>query len=317
MTIAAFLLLYSLLVIVAGPRLLRRLTRTGHAPRLGVAAWLTAIATVLISCAGAAVAAVAQIVSHWDHRQNLVVSCVVQLRVIATGQAGTLPQIVLLSLLTTAALAAGVAGVRLFSALAVMRRRSHDHAEAVRLVGHRTDTPDVVVLDAANPAAYCVPGRPSAVVLTSAAINELDEHQLGAVVAHERAHLAGHHPHIVAALRGLAGAFPRITLITQGAEHVSRLLEMCADDAAARRFGRTALLTGLLAMTGAAPAGALGAADVAVLARAERLTEPSANSVLTRRTAALMSTVAMMAAGPLLIAALATAASGLMMCGMQ
>ena len=49
MTIAAFLQLYSLPVIVTGPALLRRLTRTGHAPGLGVAALLTAITTVLIS----------------------------------------------------------------------------------------------------------------------------------------------------------------------------------------------------------------------------------------------------------------------------
>jgi beta-lactamase regulating signal transducer with metallopeptidase domain len=224
---------------------------------------------------------------------------------------------VLLSLLTSAAVAAALTGARLARTFASMRCRSHQHAEAVHLVGSRTAAPDVVVLDAAKPAAYCVPGRPPAVVVTSAAMTELDENQLGAVVAHERAHLTGHHPHIVAALRGLAGAFPRIALITQGAEHVSRLLEMCADDAAARRFGRTALLTGLLAMTGAAPVGALGAADVAVLARAQRLTESSANSVLTRRTAALISTVAMMAAGPLLVTALAAAASELLMCGMQ
>lgn len=317
MTIAAFLLLYSLLVTVAGPPLLRRLTRGGQAPRLSVAAWLTAITTVLISWAAAVVAVTVQIVGHWDHRQNLVVSCVVQLRVIATGQAGPLPQIALLSLVTSAAVAVGVTGARLVSTLAGMRLRSHQHAEAVHLVGRSSAAPDVVVLDAATPAAYCVPGRPPAIVVTSAAMIELDEHQLGAVIAHERAHLAGHHPHIVAALRGLAGAFPRVALITQGAEHVSRLLEMCADDAAARRYGRTALLTGLLAMTGATPAGALGAANVAVLARAERLTESLAHSALTRRTAALISAVAMMATAPLLIAALAAAASGLLMCGMQ
>ncbi|MCH9732403.1 MAG: M56 family metallopeptidase [Actinomycetia bacterium] len=317
MTIAAFLLFYSLLVMVAGPPLLRKLTRGGQNPRLSVAAWLTAITTVLISWAAAVVAATAQIVGHWDHRQNLVVSCVVQLRVIATGQAGALLQIALLSLVTSAAVAAGVTGARLVRRLAGMRRRSHHHAEAVHLVGRGTAAPDVVVLDAATPAAYCVPGRPPAIVVTSAAMIELDEHQLGAVVAHERAHLAGRHPHIVAALRGLAGAFPRVALITQGTENVSRLLEMCADDAAARRHGRTALLSGLLAMTGVTPAGALGAADVAVIARAERLTEPSANSTLTRCTAALASTVAMMAAAPLLVAALAAAASGLLMCGMQ
>lgn len=79
---------------------------------------------------------------------------------------------------------------------------------------------------------------------------------------------------MVTALRGLGVVFPRLTLMTAGAAEVSRLLEMCADDAAVRRYGHRALLTGLMALAGAAPAGALGAADVAVLSRAERLALP-------------------------------------------
>ncbi|MCH9728553.1 MAG: M56 family metallopeptidase [Actinomycetia bacterium] len=316
MIIAACLLLYSLLVVVAGPPLLRRLTRGGQAPRLGVAAWLAAISTALISTAAAVVAVGAQVIGQWNHRQYLIVSCVAQLRVIATGQVGPLPRIALLGLGLAAAVAMGVAAARLARTFAGMRRRSHDHAEAVHLVGRRTSTPDVRVLDADKPAAYCVSGRPPAIVVTSAAMAALDEHQLGAVVAHERAHLAGRHPHIVAILRGLATAFPRLALITEGAEDVSRLLEMCADDVAARRHGRETLLTGLLAMSGAVPAGALGAAEVAVLERAERLTGSRADQMIhTRRTAALTSMVMMTAAGPLIIAALA--ASGVLMCGMQ
>jgi hypothetical protein len=91
---------------------------------------------------------------------------------------------------------------------------------------------------------------------------------------------------------------------------------MCADDIAARRHGREPLLAGLLALSGVAPAGALGAADVAVLERVERLTEPSrADRMITARCAvALTSTVTAILAGPLVIAALA--ASGVLMCGM-
>ena len=43
----------------------------------------------------------------------------------------------------------------------------------------------------AQPAAYCVPGRPATIVLTSGALAVLDPAQLTAVLAHERAHLAG------------------------------------------------------------------------------------------------------------------------------
>jgi ABC-type nickel/cobalt efflux system permease component RcnA len=51
---------------------------------------------------------------------------------------------------------------------------------------------------------------------------------------------------------------------------------MCADDAAARRSGRRALIAALLAMsTGAAvPAAALAATACAVTARVQRLLEP-------------------------------------------
>lgn len=314
MTVAACLLLYSLLVIVVGPRLLRRLTRTAQIPRLGVAAWLTAIATVLISWVAAVVALVVQLVEHWDHRQHLLASCVAQIRVIATGEAGTLPRIALLGAAVLAAVLVVATVARFAGTLTAMRRRSHRHAEAVHLVGRRTTAPDVVVLDADEPAAYCVSGRPPAIVVTSAAIVALDEQQLGAVIAHERAHLAGHHPHLVAALRVLARALPGVTLMTEGAEDVYRLLEMCADDAAARRHGRQALLAGLLAMSGGAPAGALGAADVAVLERAQRLTESRAAPTHRRRAAMLTGATTMIAAGPVAIAAMA--ASGLLMCGM-
>jgi hypothetical protein len=88
---------------------------------------------------------------------------------------------------------------------------------------------------------------------------------------------------------------------------------MCADDVAARRHGRSALLSGLLALSGVTPAGALGAADVAVLLRAARLTAPQAQLALARSRAALTAVVTVMAAGPLFAAVLA--ASGALICG--
>ena len=90
---------------------------------------------------------------------------------------------------------------------------------------------------------------------------------------------------------------------------------MRADDVATRDHGREALLSGLLAMSGSAtPAGALGAADVAVLERARRLTALRTGAAHTRCKAALTSTMTMLLAGPLAITAMA--ASGLLVCGM-
>jgi len=305
------LLLYSLAVVVLGPRLLRRLTYSGAVPRLGVAAWLAAIASVLITWVGAAVAVVVDVASHWNHG-HFVAACLTRLLGVVAGGAGIVPRLALMAVALAAATAAAVTVVRLTRTLIRIRSRAHGHAQAVRIVGRRTADRDVVILEATECAAYCVSGRPPAIVVTTAALGALDDRQLDAVVAHERAHLAGHHPHIVAALRSLAAALPRIALISDGAQQVSRLLEMCADDVAARRYGRGALLSGLLALSGAAPAGALGAADIDVLARAERLTAPRAQRANVRSGAALTSAVTILVAGPLVTAALA---ASVLMCG--
>jgi Zn-dependent protease with chaperone function len=306
------LLLYSLVVMVVGPPLLRRLTRSGHIPRLGVAAWLMAIASVLITWIAAAIAVAVDVAGHWNHG-HFVAACLAKLFGIAAGDAGMMPRLALIAIALAAAVAVAVTGIRLGRTLIRIRSRAHGHAQAVRIVGRRTNDRDVVVLDAEEPAAYCVSGRPPAIVVTTATLGALNERQLDAVVAHERAHLSGHHPHLVAALRSLAAAFPRLTLITEGADQVSRLLEMCADDVAARRYGRDPLLSGLLALSGVIPAGALGAADVAVLARVQRLAAPRAQLSLARSRAALAAIVTVMATGPLVAAALA--ASGALMCG--
>jgi uncharacterized membrane protein len=139
--------------------------------------------------------------------------------------------------------------------------------------------------------------------VTSAARAALDDRELAAVLAHERAHLAGHHSLIVSALRALAALFPRFRLMTEGAQQVSRLLEMCADDVAARRHSGRALLSGLITLCTAAPAEALAAADLAVLARGERLARPAQELAKVKTRAALTSVIAIMAAGPLIAVA--------------
>jgi hypothetical protein len=310
------LLLYSLAVLVAGPPLLRALTRYGHAPRFGVAAWLTAIGTVVLTWLVAAGIVLIEVAGQWNYPHILAASCLVRLRGVVTvvsDSAGLAPQVTLGAMVAAAAAMAILASGRLARTISRMRVRAHEHAEAVRLVGHRTGDPDVVIVEATEPAAYCVLGRPSAIVVTSAAVAALDDAELAAVLAHERAHLTGHHSLAVTTVRGLAAVFPKLTLMREGATQVSRLLEMCADDASARRHGSAPLLSGLITLCRAAPAGALAAADVAVLARAERLAVPVADPPIVRARAALTSVIAVMIAGPVMTATLA--ASGALLCG--
>jgi Zn-dependent protease with chaperone function len=194
-----------------------------------------------------------------------------------------------------------------------MRSRTYRHARAVRVVGRRVDGLDAVVIDAAEPAAYCVPGRPHAVVVTSAALATLTSRELAAILAHEQAHIDGRHPQIVAVVRGLAATFPRLSLMTEGAHQVSRLLEMRADDTAAEQHGRASLLGGLLALTGSIPvtSGVLGATGIAVLARAERLA--TVTDVQRGRTALIAAVIAFAGGGPL--ATVMLAVSGVLICG--
>jgi Zn-dependent protease with chaperone function len=282
---AAGLLLYSVAVLSVGPGLLPRFTRRGDAPRLGVAVWLTAIATVLVAWVGAVA--------------FLIMSCLYQLHGLFIGDHSAAPQALALAFVAVVSGAVGVTCVRLSRALTRLRIRAYGHAEAARLVGRCTGDPDVVVIDAPNPAAYCVAGRPPAIVVTSAALAVLGHDELSAVLAHERAHLAGGHLTVVAALRSLASVFPNLALITVGSDEVARLLEMCADDAAVRRHGNAALLSGLASLVDAGPVGALAAADIAVLARAERLTARPTPWGQLRVQAALAAAMTIMLAAPL------------------
>lgn len=312
MTVAAALVLYVATVLVAGPRLLRRITAEGFAPRLAITAWLAAVVTVIGSAIAAVAMTLVEAAGHWDSPDVLLASCVERLHAILIGHSGWPAQVVATAAVVGALSGLGAVCWRGVRALRRMRAHTLDHADAVRLVG-RSDGSELVVIEAPEPAAYCVAGRPAAIVVTSAAIAALDEQQLAAVIAHERAHLAGRHGYMVAAVRGIAAALPGIRFFTVAATEVCALLEMCADDVAARRHGRQPLLAGLLTLSGAVvPAHGLAAASVAVLARAKRLTDPPRPLVQIRHRITLSGAVAAIAATPVAIGLLAV--SGALMC---
>ncbi|MGH3553643.1 MAG: M48 family metalloprotease, partial [Mycobacterium sp.] len=262
-----------------------------------------AIGTVLGTWLVVAVMVIGEMIRRWTH-PRIVATCLARLQRTVSGDGGIVPQILVVVIVAAVTLAAAVIGVRLGRAVAGMRARAHQHARAVRLVGHRTGEADVVMVESTKPAAYCIAGRPPAIVVTSAARAALDDRQLAAVLAHERAHVAGHHALIVTAVRGLAAVFPRLSLVTKGAQQVSPLLEMCADDVAVRRHSRRALLSALITLCEAAPTETLAAADLALLARAERLATRPQETAKVRARAVLVTVVAMMAAGPVIAAAM-------------
>jgi len=316
MSVAVCLLLYSFAVAILGPPVLLRLTRSSVAPRLGVLAWLAATGTVLLAWAGAAAFMVGDLVREWRRPGDLIGACFSALRHVATGGAGSLLQSGLLVLSATGTLALTLALWRLGRSLTTARAQTHRHAQAARLVGRRIDGCEAVVLDAPQRAAYCVAGRPNTIVITSAALNALDEPHLAAVIAHERAHLAGHHHQILSFINSVAAVAPKVKLFSAGAQEVARLVEMSADDDAARLHGAGTLLEALIALTASSPIprGALGATGGSVLARGQRLAAPPTPAARWRgRT--LLTIASMVTVGGLLVAG-GLAMAGLALCNL-
>ncbi|WP_285031701.1 M56 family metallopeptidase [Mycolicibacterium sp. lyk4-40-TYG-92] len=312
MSAATCLALYYGALVAFGPRVLAWLTRGGQAPRAGVAAWLIAVSSFLLTGLTICVLIVRDVIAHWGQPSNLVVTCVELLCDFASGAHGSAAQIAVITAVFAVAITTAAIGVGVGRRIHRLRGSARHHCDAVRMVGQPLYGPHVYVLQAPERAAYAVAGRPPAIVVTSSAVDALGKRELHAVIAHERAHVAGHHLTIATVLRALATALPHVGLLTRGAEDVARLLEMCADDAAARRYGRRALLAGLVALVGTAPAGALGAADIAVLHRAARLACPATGRAGLAAHTALIAAATVIASSPIVIGVLDL--SGTWMC---
>jgi Zn-dependent protease with chaperone function len=276
-SVAVCLLLYAAVVCVAAPRLLPYLTRRGNAPGAAVAVWLIVVASVLASWAAATVALAVHVARTWNRPDPFALAaCLAQVRSAATGHSGLAMQVGLLVPMVVLFAFVAVLASRVGRSLMTARARSRRHAQSAWIVGRRVAGVDGLVVDAPQKMAYCVGGRPGTVVITSAAVAALERPHLDAVLAHERAHLAGRHHLLLTVTRALAASLPRMRLFTVAEAEVARLLEMCADDTAARRHGTAALLSAILTLAGAnaIPSTALGATSVGVCARVTRLTDP-------------------------------------------
>jgi Zn-dependent protease with chaperone function len=284
MTPALVMLGYAAALAWFGAAPLARLTSSGVNARLGLAAWFVAMSSVVASAVVAVSFLVRTAVDGWPRFAGTICQSV-------TG--GPCPP----QLYRSAIFEASVAAASALAVLAVLtltwrygrsvagtRRRASEHAQAARITGRRfpgTGIPPfstAVVLETSQPAVYCVPGRPATIVLTTGALAVLDPAQLLAVLAHEHAHLAGRHHLLVTLGKAARAGFPGVPLFARGAEEVARLVEMRADDVAARRRGRDTLLQALVAMgTGRplpAPSASLAATGGAVTVRVRRLLDP-------------------------------------------
>lgn len=121
------------------------------------------------------------------------------------------------------------------------RRGRSVQLERLRLAAGHDRALGAYVVDDERVVVFCVPGRQRAIVLTSAAVQALSRAELDAVLAHESAHLRWRHDVVLATARVLVRAFPFVPTFRLAHQHLGELVEMAADDSAARRHGAHAV----------------------------------------------------------------------------
>ncbi|WP_371786514.1 M56 family metallopeptidase [Streptosporangium subroseum] len=299
MMVAAVLASYAMVAALVLPRLLSQEEWAERAPRLAIAVWLAACASVVASAifSALAVAIPATVIGHG--LAGIFEACA---DVLSDGAALTSP-------LTRAALAGAAliaARVTYCGAAIVVRARweRRRHADMLNLLGRHDGELDAVVLDHDEAAAYCLPGREGKAVITTAALRSLAPEQVAAVLAHEQAHLRGRHHLVLAAAETFCRAFPRLSLFALARGEVARLIELLADDVAARHHPRIHIAAALVWLgTGRAPAFMLGAGGASALTRVRRMLSPAV-PLRRRERIAGFAAVAFLLAGPVAVAAI-------------
>ncbi len=189
----------------------------------------------------------------------------------------------LLAAAVTLALFLRLLSVLVASTLRTLRGRRR-HRELLDLVATRNPLlARARVVDHAVPVAYCLPGLRSRLVLSRGAVALLHDDELRAVLAHESAHLTQRHDLVVLPFVALGATFPRLPVVRTARAEVAQLIELLADDQAARGRSRTTLARALGKVgAGQLPPDGLGSGaeptpappDGEVLRRVQRLLRP-------------------------------------------
>jgi Zn-dependent protease with chaperone function len=293
---AAALLLLAAAAPAAAAPWLSRAAWPVRAPRAGIAAWLACSLSAVVSSALAGLV-LAIPCAQLSTDPALLRACLSLLRAqyasaggVVAGTAGALLTAVIL----------GRVAWYCGSAATAARRRRASHDDVLAVIARPGPSADVHVIDGDRPAVYCLPGR-RRIVLTTGALTCLDNGQLDAVLAHERAHLSGRHHLVLALAVALRRAFPGVGFFAVAARQVAYLVEV----AAARRAPRLTVASALLAVaTAGVPAGALGAGGSAAARRIQRLIDPPPRDSGARRavTCIALAAAASLAAATIVLA---------------
>jgi hypothetical protein len=182
----------------------------------GAAVALAACSTLALGLLAAAAAVRIPLVASLGHLSRSVLG--------SDNPAGLAVALLAGILLAVAALTVGGFAIRRYRALAGAYREA-------RCLPGRGQT--VVVADEGADA-YALPGRPGRIVVTAGMLSALDRPGRAALLAHERAHLAGFHYLFTTAGRLAATANPLLRPVAQAVEYT---VERWADERAATVVG--------------------------------------------------------------------------------
>ena len=299
MTVAAVLIAYAVCVGTLGSRLLGRARWTARAPLLAIVTYLAAGWSVVAALGLTGLTLAIHATALGGGLSHLIGACVLRLReTYGTPGGATVAALGL-------TLAGAVAARTVLTAMTHLRSAGQQallHAETARLVGRPEPSLGAVLVEHSDPVAYCVSGRHPTVILSTGAVQALEPAQLSAVLAHERAHLTGRHHRLLAMARIGRLVLPFLPLMRDADAQVARLVEMHADDAAARASDPRSLATALVVLaTGASPAPGLAASATDSVARIHRLLRP-AEPLSAGRRQLLRATAASLALTPVLLA---------------
>jgi Zn-dependent protease with chaperone function len=229
-----------------GARLLARARWAVRAPLLATVTYLAAAWSVVAAAGLAGLALAVHATALGSGLSQLIGACVIRLRDTYATPGGAL--VAGLGLVLAAAVAARTA-IAAVTHLRAVRRHALRHTQAVRLLGRQDPALGAVLVEHAQPAAYCVAGPDPTVVVTTGTLHALDRDQMAAVLAHERAHLAWRHHRLVALARIAQQLLPFLPLMRETAAQVARLVEMHADDTAIRSHDSRTLATALVVLS--------------------------------------------------------------------
>ncbi|MEV5508484.1 M56 family metallopeptidase [Streptomyces orinoci] len=290
------------LIAALAPRVLARADWPDREPVLALWVWQCVVAAVLLCCALAMALSAA---AAWTRVRGNVFAPAPNGVVEAYSLTGYGPwaEPLAVTLACGAAWTAAMLTREVRTARADRRRRRAELRErSPRLPGEEPDAERLVLLEGDRPDAWLLRGGwAPRLVITTGALRRLNDAQLDAVLAHEQGHARARHHWLLHCSGALANGFPQVPVFAAFRDQVHRLVELAADDAASRRFGRLTTALALVELNEDRGVFGPGPAQLSqVPGRVDRLLAPAPRLTPARRLR-LTAAAALVPAVPLLV----------------